>query len=81
MSSPASEQFPHVHPDVPRDLAQEAGRDIASRVERDGRRATVWVPVLLVRAALAHFHEADPFEQSDDLARSENRDVTHGQAT
>jgi len=63
--------------DILRDLTKQDRRDVASGVDRDGGRAAVGVSELLVRAALAHFDEAEPREDRDDLARLKNRDARH----
>ncbi len=41
-------------------------------MKRDSRAATVRMPELLVRAALADFDETEGLENSDDLLRLEN---------
>ena len=68
-------EFGGSHPDVAADLAQQGGRDIASRVHRHGGYPPVGVAELLVRAALADLDKPEPL---DDLARLEDRDRAHG---
>ncbi len=44
--------------DVLRDLSEQDGGEVAALMHRHGGPATVRVPELHVRAALAHVHEA-----------------------
>ena len=46
------QQILHRQPDVFGDLAHQDGRNIASRVERNGSAPAISVPQLFVRAAL-----------------------------
>ena len=63
--------------DVLRDLTEQDGRDIAALMERRRRASTFYVSILLMRTALANFRETERDENSNDLTRLENRDVTH----
>ena len=46
-------------------------------MERHRRASTFYVSKLLMRTALANFRETERDENSNDLTRLENRDVTH----
>jgi hypothetical protein len=46
-------------------------------MDGDGRGASVGMAKLLVRAALAHFDEAQRVQDCDYLSRPENRDARH----
>ena len=63
--------------DVLRDLTEQDGRDIAALMERHRRASAFYVSKLLMRTALANFRETECDENSNDLSRLENRDVTH----
>jgi hypothetical protein len=77
-----SDELLDAHADVACDLSKECRRDIASRVERHRRDATVVVPELLVKSALGHFGEPEAFEDGHDLPRAEDREIaSHAQAT
>ncbi len=67
-----SNELLDTHADVPRDLPEQRGRDVASCVERHRRDPTVFVPELLVRSTLANFDEAEALEYGHDLAWTEN---------
>ena len=55
--SQETQEFVGGQTDVGRDLAQQRGRDVATRVEGNSGAATVGVPELLVRAALPDLAE------------------------
>ena len=49
----AAEEFFYGEADVPGDLAEQRGRDVAARVERDSCASSVGVSVLPMRSSLA----------------------------
>lgn len=74
---PTRDEILRVHSDIARDLPGETRGDIATLVEWNRRRSAVWMPKLLVRSALSNFREAKCKQDRNDLARLQNRDVTH----
>ena len=69
-----SHELGNGQPDVPADLAEQRGRDIATRVHRHRGNPAVGVPELLVRPALADLDEPEALEAGDNLSRFENGD-------
>jgi hypothetical protein len=76
-----TEKFLDGQPDVARDFAQERRRNVAPGMEGNGRSASVGMAVLTMRTALADFGEPQAFKQRHDLARAEDRNRSHRQAT
>ena len=62
----ASEQFLDRQPDVPRDLTQQSGRNVAADMEGDSGHATIRVAELFVRTALPNLGEAKSLEEARD---------------
>lgn len=50
-------------------------------MNRNGGTAPVWVPKLLMRAALSGFGKPQFFQDGNDYSRFQNRDVAHVQLT
>lgn len=71
------EELAHGEANVPRDAAQQDGRDVAPRMKGDGGRAPVRMAKLLVRPLLAHHFESEPLKNRGNLPRLQNRDVSH----
>ena len=64
--------------DVLDDLAKEHGGNISARMIRNGRAASVGVPILHMRTALPSENEAEGLQDAADLARLENGWPGHG---
>jgi hypothetical protein len=69
-----SHELGNRHPDVPADLAEQSGRNVAARVHGHGRHPTVGVPKLLVGAALPDLDEPESLKAGDDLPWLEDGD-------
>ncbi|MEA3210895.1 MAG: hypothetical protein QOE70_3952 [Chthoniobacter sp.] len=65
------------HADVFNDLAQKHRRNISSLMVRNGRPATVRMPILHVRASLPDKRKAQRLENATDLAGFEDRRLGH----
>ncbi len=74
----ASEQFLDRQPDVPRDLTQQSGRNVAADMEGDSGHATIRVAELFVRTALPNLGEAKSLEERDHLPGLQDRRLGHG---
>jgi len=79
--SACGEQLFDREPDVSSDLAKQRWRDVPTGMERNRSATPVGMSVLLVRAAMTDFNEAQPFKQSSDLAGPKNRNCPQGYAT
>ena len=66
---------------VPRDLAEKRGRNVARAVERHRRAAAIRVTELLVRTPLPDLGEPMRLQQRHDFAWLQNWDAAHPQAT
>jgi len=75
--STMAEQLFRCETDVPGDLPEQDGREVAALVERNGGRPAVGVPELLVRAALSGLLEPESAKDGHDLARLEDRKPGH----
>ena len=71
------EKFLNGEADVAGNLAQESRRDISARMNRHGGYATIRVPELLVRAALAKLAKTEALQQCHHLARLEDWWLRH----
>lgn len=76
-----SQQLVDGEANVSCDLAQQCRRDIASGVKRNRGAPSVGMAKLFVRATLPHLGETVSLQKADDLARLQNWDVAHSQAT
>jgi hypothetical protein len=74
---PMLQQAANIQTYILRDLTEQNGRYVASRMERDGRRATVRMSELAVRSALTDLFETEPLEYADHFLRGQDRQVTH----
>lgn len=72
-----SQQLLHGDADIPGNLAQQDGREVACGMEWYGRTPAVRMPKLLVRTALTNLLESKPLQNRNDLARLENGDTGH----
>ncbi len=77
-ASAVAEKLVNSHADVLRDLTQKDRRDVAALVKWDRRRPTVCMAKLRMRAAAAHFFEAQVAENRRHLARLQDRVLAHG---
>lgn len=67
-----AEEFLDGETDVAGDLPEQSRRDVAPRVEGNGRAPTVGMPVLPMGAALPDLFEAETHQQPFDLAGLED---------
>ena len=77
----STEQLFDREPDVAGNLAEERGRNIAPRVEWNGRPAAVGVPILAMRPTLPDLLKPVLDQERSHLARLQNRQRTHAYAT
>lgn len=67
--------------DILRDLSQQNGRNVAAAMNRNCCASAVGMSKLFRRAALAEFRKSEVFQNGNDSARLENRDIAHIQLT
>ena len=67
--------------DVLGDLSQHDRRNIPASMNRDCRAPAVWMPKLLMRAALAILRKSQVFQNGNDFSRLENWNSAHIQLT
>ena len=74
---------PHSSPErgLPESSTYPVRRNIATSMVRDCRTSAVRMAKLLMRAALADFHETKTFQEGNDFSRFQNRYFTHAQLT
>ncbi len=58
-------------PDIPADLSQEKGRDVATSMERNRSAPAVRVAILFMRASLPNLHEAHRLQRTRDFSRAQ----------
>lgn len=75
------QEFPDGEADVLGDLAEQGRGDVAALVHRHGGAPAVGVPVLHMGAALPHDNKPQPLQYAADLARLQDENRAHGQAT
>jgi hypothetical protein len=74
--APPDELFSR-HADVFGYLPQQDWRNIASRMERYGRASPIGMPILTMRAALAHHRKAHLQQNGFHLGRFQHGHFTH----
>jgi hypothetical protein len=71
------EEFPDCEANVAGDLTQKSRRDVSALMYGNCGDATIGVPELLVRTALADFPKTQPLQTCHDLTRLEDRWLGH----
>jgi hypothetical protein len=74
---PPSDEVADVHSDVSRDHAKQGRGDVSTRVKRHRCSPPVRMTVLAMGSALSNLGKTETFEDPGNLARLENRDITH----